>query len=69
LRVTRKQNVLLSRAPGSEPCVTLAVAGARPAGEFEVLVAEIGEKGCAMAATQRPDIILRAAEMIKPRAP
>jgi two-component system cell cycle response regulator DivK len=32
-------------------------------GDFEVLAAEGGEKGCEMAATQRPDIILMDLEM------
>jgi CheY-like chemotaxis protein len=32
-------------------------------GDFEVLAAEDGEKGCEMAATQRPDIILMDLEM------
>jgi two-component system, cell cycle response regulator DivK len=31
--------------------------------EFEVLVAEDGEKGCAMAASERPDLILMDLEM------
>jgi two-component system cell cycle response regulator DivK len=31
--------------------------------EFEVLVAEDGEKGCAMAAAERPDVILMDLEM------
>ena len=31
--------------------------------EFEVLVAEDGEKGCAMAASERPDVILMDLEM------
>ncbi len=31
--------------------------------EFEVLVAENGEKGCAAAATERPDVILMDLEM------
>src|SRR5262245_22028039 len=31
--------------------------------EFEVLVAEDGEKGCAMAATEQPDLILMDLEM------
>jgi CheY-like chemotaxis protein len=31
--------------------------------EFEVLVAEDGEKGCAMAAAERPDLILMDLEM------
>jgi len=30
---------------------------------FEVVVAEDGEKGCAMAATERPDVILMDLEM------
>jgi CheY-like chemotaxis protein len=32
-------------------------------GDFEVLTAENGEKGCAMAAAERPDIILMDLEM------
>jgi CheY-like chemotaxis protein len=32
-------------------------------GDFEVLAAENGEKGCEMAATERPDIILMDLEM------
>src|SRR5882762_6775584 len=32
-------------------------------GEFEVLVAENGEKGCAMAAIEHPDVILMDLEM------
>jgi len=32
-------------------------------GDFEVLVAENGEKGCEMAASERPDIILMDLEM------
>jgi two-component system cell cycle response regulator DivK len=32
-------------------------------GEFNVLAAEDGEKGCEMAATERPDIILMDLEM------
>jgi len=32
-------------------------------GEFEVVVAEDGEKGCAMAAAERPDLILMDLEM------
>src|SRR5262249_61107588 len=32
-------------------------------GEFEVLTAEDGEKGCAMAVSDRPDIILMDLEM------
>ena len=32
-------------------------------GDFEVLAAEDGEKGCAMAAAERPDIILMDLEM------
>jgi two-component system, cell cycle response regulator DivK len=32
-------------------------------GDFEVLVAEDGEKGCEMAAAERPDIILMDLEM------
>ena len=32
-------------------------------GDFEVLAAEDGEKGCEMAATERPDIILMDLEM------
>ena len=31
--------------------------------EFEVLVAEDGEKGCAMTASERPDLILMDLEM------
>jgi CheY-like chemotaxis protein len=31
--------------------------------EFEVVVAEDGEKGCAMAAAQRPDVILMDLEL------
>ncbi len=31
--------------------------------EFEVLVAEDGEKGCAMAASEKPDLILMDLEM------
>jgi CheY-like chemotaxis protein len=31
--------------------------------EFEVLVAEDGEKGCEMAATERPDVILMDLEL------
>ena len=31
--------------------------------EFEIVVAEDGEKGCEMAATERPDIILMDLEM------
>ena len=31
--------------------------------EFDVVVAEDGEKGCAMAATERPDVILMDLEM------
>jgi two-component system, cell cycle response regulator DivK len=33
------------------------------ADEFEVLVAEDGEKGCAVAASERPDLILMDLEM------
>jgi CheY-like chemotaxis protein len=36
-------------------------------GEFEVLTAEDGEKGCEMAAAERPDIILMDLEMPSPR--
>jgi CheY-like chemotaxis protein len=32
-------------------------------GDFEVLAAEDGEKGCQMAATERPDLILMDLEM------
>ncbi len=32
-------------------------------GDFEVLAAEDGEKGCEMAATERPDLILMDLEM------
>jgi len=32
-------------------------------GDFEVLAAEDGEKGCAMAAVERPDVILMDLEM------
>jgi CheY-like chemotaxis protein len=32
-------------------------------GDFEVLTAEDGEKGCAMAVSERPDIILMDLEM------
>lgn len=32
-------------------------------GEFEVLIAEDGEKGCALAAAERPDLILMDLEM------
>jgi CheY-like chemotaxis protein len=32
-------------------------------GDFEVLAAEDGEKGCAMAVSERPDIILMDLEM------
>jgi two-component system cell cycle response regulator DivK len=32
-------------------------------GDFEVLAAEDGEKGCAMAAAERPDVILMDLEM------
>jgi len=32
-------------------------------GDFEVLTAEDGEKGCAMALSERPDIILMDLEM------
>ena len=32
-------------------------------GDFEVVAAENGEKGCEMAATERPDIILMDLEM------
>ena len=32
-------------------------------GDFEVLAAEDGEKGCEMAATERPDVILMDLEM------
>ena len=32
-------------------------------GEFEVVAAEDGEKGCDMAATERPDVILMDLEM------
>ena len=32
-------------------------------GDFEVLAAENGEKGCSMAASERPDIILMDLEM------
>ena len=32
-------------------------------GDFEVLAAENGEKGCEMAATERPDLILMDLEM------
>jgi CheY-like chemotaxis protein len=32
-------------------------------GDFEVLVAENGERGCEMAASERPDIILMDLEM------
>jgi CheY-like chemotaxis protein len=32
-------------------------------GDFEVLTAEDGEKGCEMAAAERPDIILMDLEM------
>ena len=32
-------------------------------GDFEVLAAEDGEKGCEMAAAERPDIILMDLEM------
>ena len=32
-------------------------------GDFEVLAAEDGEKGCKMAAAERPDIILMDLEM------
>ena len=36
--------------------------------DFEVLAAEDGEKGCEMAVTERPDIILMDLEMDRPYA-